>query len=99
MPDLPTTYGTLVRLGARRTPRLTAVKLLGGRTVSYAELDDRTDRLANALLAQGLEPGDRVAAWMEDVVEYVELYVAVAKAGLVIVPINAACSRRRRRIT
>jgi fatty-acyl-CoA synthase len=84
-----TTYGTLVRLGARRSPTLTAVKLLGGRTVSYAELDDRTDRLANALLAQGLDPGDRVAAWMEDGVEYVELYVAVAKAGLVIVPINS----------
>jgi acyl-CoA synthetase (AMP-forming)/AMP-acid ligase II len=62
--------------------------MLGGRSVSYAELDDRTDRLANALLAQGLEPGDRVAAWMEDRVEYVELYVAVAKAGLVMAPIN-----------
>lgn len=84
-----TTFGALIGFGARRSPTRTAVKLRGGRAVSYAELDDRTDRLANALLAQGLEPGDRVAAWMEDCVEYIELYVAVAKAGLVIVPINA----------
>src|ERR1700733_2538742 len=84
-----TTFGALIRFGALRSPNRTAVKLRGGRAVSYAELDDRTDRLANALLAQGLNPGDRVAVWMEDGVEYVELYVAVAKAGLVMVPINA----------
>jgi fatty-acyl-CoA synthase len=84
-----TTFGGLIRFGALRSPNRTAVKLRGGRAVSYAELDDRTDRLANALLAQRLNPGDRVAAWMEDSVEYVELYVAVAKAGLVMVPINA----------
>ena len=83
------TFGTLVELGARRSPSLTAVKVLGGRAVSYSELHDRTDRLANALLALGLRTGDRVAAWMEDSVEYVELYVAVAKAGLVMVPINS----------
>jgi acyl-CoA synthetase (AMP-forming)/AMP-acid ligase II len=89
LPERATTFGALIRLGARRSPTLTAIKQRGGRVVSYAELDDRTDRLANALLASGLDPGDRVAAWMEDIVEYVELYVAVAKAGLVIVPINA----------
>lgn len=84
-----TTFGALVRLGALRSPTRVAVKLRGGRAVSYADLNDRTDRLANALLAQGLTLGDRVAAWMEDSVEYVELYIALAKAGLVIVPINA----------
>lgn len=84
-----TTVGDLVRLGARRTPDLVAVRRLGERGRTYAELDERTDRLANALLAQGLAPGDRVAAWMEDCVEYVELYLAAAKAGLVMVPINA----------
>lgn len=61
----------------------------GGRAVTYAELDRRTNQLANGLLGRGLESGDRVAAWMEDSLEYVELYLAVAKAGLVIVPINA----------
>jgi acyl-CoA synthetase (AMP-forming)/AMP-acid ligase II len=83
------TLGELVRLGARRSPDRVAVKEREGREVSYAELDQRTNRLANALLGGGLMRGDRVAAWMEDRIEYVELYVAVAKAGLVMVPINA----------
>jgi acyl-CoA synthetase (AMP-forming)/AMP-acid ligase II len=83
------TVGTLVQLGAARSPGRVAVMTPRGDTRTYAELDARTDRLANALLANGLGPGDRVAAWMEDCIEYVELYLAAAKAGLVVVPINA----------
>lgn len=83
------TVGDTVALGARRTPALVAVAQRDGRRVTYAELDARTNRLANALGGLGLVPGDRLAAWMEDGVEYVELYLAAAKAGLVMVPINA----------
>lgn len=83
------TVGDLIALGARRTPGAVAVKERGGRRLTYAGLDDRTSRLASALLARGLAPGDRIAAWMEDCAEYVELYAAAAKAGLVMVPINA----------
>lgn len=61
----------------------------GGRMLTYGQLDERTDRLANALLGTGLTPGDTVGAWMEDCHEYFELYLAVAKAGLIIVPVNA----------
>jgi fatty-acyl-CoA synthase len=81
--------GDLVRMGRARTPQRVAAKMRGGRAVTYTELDERTDRLANALLANGLQKGDRVAAWLEDCLEYLELYVAVGKAGLVLVPINA----------
>jgi fatty-acyl-CoA synthase len=81
--------GDLVRQGAARSPQRVAVKMRDGDGVTYAELDQRTDRLANALLGLGFEPGDRVGAWLEDSVEYVELYLAVAKAGLVMVPVNA----------
>jgi acyl-CoA synthetase (AMP-forming)/AMP-acid ligase II len=83
------TVGDLVRLGAIRSPDRIALKMRGGRAVNYAQLDERTDRLANALLGLGLEPGDRVGALLDDSAEYVELYLAVAKAGLVMVPINA----------
>jgi acyl-CoA synthetase (AMP-forming)/AMP-acid ligase II len=83
------TVADLVRLAARRTPHRVAVKMNGGRELSYEELDARTNRLANALRARGLSPGDRLAAWMEDSIEYVEVYVAAAKAGIVIVHINA----------
>ena len=61
----------------------------GGPGLTYRELVDSATRLANALLKLGIEPGDRVAAWMEDVVEYIQVYAACALAGLVVVPINA----------
>jgi acyl-CoA synthetase (AMP-forming)/AMP-acid ligase II len=81
--------GTIVAHNAQRDPRRVAVKTVAGQSRTYAELDERTNRLANALRGLGLEHGDRVATWMGDVVEYVELYVAAAKAGLVMVPLNA----------
>jgi fatty-acyl-CoA synthase len=83
------TVGELVRMGARRWPQRVAVAMAQGASVSYAELDERTDRLAGALIQTGLVPGDRIAAWMEDGVPYVELYIAAAKASLVMVPVNA----------
>ena len=84
------TVGDLVRLGALRSPDRVAVKMReGGRAVTYAELDARSDRLANALLGLGLSRGERIGAWLGDCVEYVELYMALAKAGLIMVPINA----------
>src|SRR3954447_6506011 len=76
--------GTVIETNARRSPERVAVKeAWSGRSRSYAELDDRTTRLANALLGLGMQTGDRIAAWMDDVIEYPEVYVAAAKAGLV----------------
>lgn len=86
--------GELVRVQARKSPERTALKVRGGPSRTYHELDRRSDRLAQGLLGAGLLPGDRVAAWMEDCLEYVELYLAVAKAGLVLAPINARLRAR-----
>jgi fatty-acyl-CoA synthase len=58
------------------------------RTLSYAEWDARASRLANALLGLGLVKGDRVALLAYNAVEWLEIYVALARAGLVAVPIN-----------
>jgi len=58
------------------------------RKVSFAQLEERTNRLANGLLGLGLNRGDKVAVLMENCHEIVEAYIACAKAGLVIVPIN-----------
>ena len=55
----------------------------GDETRSYVELEERSNRLANALLAYGLKPGDRVATWMENSIRCIELDFALAKAGLV----------------
>jgi len=86
----PQTVGDLVELSARRDPGRVALKMREtGEERTYGELDERTTRLANGLLGLGLEPGDRIATWMEDCLEYPELYLAAAKAGLIVAPVNA----------
>ncbi|HEX4109953.1 MAG TPA: AMP-binding protein [Solirubrobacteraceae bacterium] len=61
----------------------------GARTMSFAELDAQTDRLGRALLARGLAPGDRVAALMPNGIDGIVAYYALAKSGLVRLPLNA----------
>jgi acyl-CoA synthetase (AMP-forming)/AMP-acid ligase II len=86
----PRSVGDLLAGAVERHPNRIAVKLqVGSDHRTYAQLEDRTNRLANALLNVGLVRGDRLATWMEDRIEYIELYFAAAKAGLVMAPINA----------
>ncbi|WP_201722388.1 AMP-binding protein, partial [Sulfitobacter sp. HI0129] len=58
------------------------------RQMSFAEWNRRACQLANGLLGLGLAPGDRVAVLAYNRVEWAEIYAAVAKAGLVAVPVN-----------
>jgi acyl-CoA synthetase (AMP-forming)/AMP-acid ligase II len=58
------------------------------RSLSYAAWNERASALANALLGLGLVKGDRVALLAYNAVEWLEIYVALARAGLVAVPIN-----------
>src|ERR687893_541049 len=93
LPALPSraglaAVGTQVHIGAVRTPDKSAVELVSGPRRTYAELDERTNRLAHALLAQNLGRGDRVAVWLGNCLESLDTYLACAKAGLVVVQIN-----------
>src|SRR6516225_10879481 len=58
------------------------------RAMTFREWNARSCRLANALLGSGLAKGDRVAVLAYNCVEWLEIYAATAKAGLVAVPIN-----------
>ena len=58
------------------------------RALSFRRWHERASRLANGLRGLGLEPGDRVAVLAYNCVEWMEIYVALARAGLVAVPIN-----------
>jgi acyl-CoA synthetase (AMP-forming)/AMP-acid ligase II len=60
----------------------------GGRALSYGLWNARACRLANALLGLGLGRGDRVAILAYNRPEWLEIYAATAKAGLVTVPVN-----------
>jgi acyl-CoA synthetase (AMP-forming)/AMP-acid ligase II len=79
--------GDLIRRAARTFGAADAL-IEGERRVSFAEFDALTDRLGNALLARGLRAGDRVAVLMPNGIDGVVVYYALAKAGLVRVPLN-----------
>ena len=52
-----------------------------GKTRTFAEMQDRVNRLANALQAMGVGQGDKVAVMALNSMEYVEVYYAGAKLG------------------
>ena len=80
--------GTQLQFCALRTPNKVAIELTSGPKRTFGELDQRSNRLANALLGKGLVKGDRVAIWLTNTLEYMDSYIACAKAGLVVVQIN-----------
>ena len=60
----------------------------GDKTLSFSQTDARTDQLAQALLAQGIGPGDRVAIMMDNVSDWPLSWFAAIKAGAITVPVN-----------
>lgn len=82
------TLSEVVATHARLQPHKVAVRD-SRRTLTWAQWDERTSRLANAMLAGlGLQRGDRVAVLAYNRVEWLEIYAGLARAGLVVVPIN-----------
>src|ERR671931_1741473 len=83
----------VVRRFARERPDRVALRH-GERELTYAQLNERSSRLAQALLAGGLSAGSRVAYLGRSAPEVIELLFAVAKIGAVIVPLNWRLSPR-----
>ena len=79
--------GRWIRDRARTTPRRVAIDF-DGRLLTYAELDERSERLAADLVASGLRRGDRLATLTGNSPEHVEAFFACAKAGFVLVPLS-----------
>ena len=86
-PAFASTVGQVLSRSAARSPDRLALTF-ADRSWTYAELDRAAGRVAAALLAQGLTPGDRVAAFGHNSDAYLLLYLGCAKAGLVHVPVN-----------
>ncbi len=80
------TSGESIRTYARKTPDKEAVADLY-RSLTYREWNERCNRLANALLDLGLKKGDKIAFIAFNCIEWMEVYGALAKSGLVCVPI------------
>jgi malonyl-CoA/methylmalonyl-CoA synthetase len=65
-----------------------------GRTYTFGEIDRRRARMANVLAARGLGPGDRLAVYLENRVEFIDLFLACLSLGVIVVPINVLYRER-----
>ncbi len=79
--------GQVLKVNAKKFAQTVALKDKD-RQLTYAELNRRVNQLARSLLNLGLTKGDKVAVLLENSIEIVEVYLATAKTGLVIVPVN-----------
>jgi fatty-acyl-CoA synthase len=80
-------FGEIVAMNAYLTPDKIGARDLS-RSLTFGRWNERACRLAGALIGLGLDKGDRIAVLAYNCLEWLEIYAAVAKAGLVIVPIN-----------
>ena len=81
------TIPALVRWSAARHASQEAV--VEGRTrITYAELGARIERAAAACLASGVAPGDRVAVWAPNSLDWIVAALGAVSAGGVLVPLN-----------
>ena len=84
LPDL------IARHGKWRGARVALVE--GQRRLTWAEFERATAQVANGLLAQGLERGDRIAVLMDNSLELALLLFGILRSGCVAVPLNVSIS-------
>lgn len=80
-------HGEQLARTARRSPDTVALRF-GDVDRTFAELDERVNRLANALAERGVSYGDRVATLMMNRTEVAETYLAANRLGAICVPVN-----------
>src|SRR5260370_28847003 len=83
----PANLADMVRARAKSRGNATAFEFEGRKT-SFAELDINTNRVANALRASGVRPGERIAYLGKNSDIYFELLLGAMKANVVMAPVN-----------
>jgi long-chain acyl-CoA synthetase len=86
------TIGEMLEGVARHEPERIAI-IFDGLELTYAQLNLQVNRLAQGLISRGLSRGDRVMVFMQNSAQIVTTYFAIAKAGMIIVPLNATYRR------
>lgn len=93
-PALDITHAELLaRLARDSAGREALVHPRRGVRWTFSDLDRRSGDLARGLVALGVEPGERVAVWAENLPDWVALQFAAARAGAVLVTANTALAR------
>jgi len=77
-----------VALHGKLRPNKTAL-VCGDQRFSYGELNERINRVANALITRGLKRGDKVSLLSSNCIEMPEIILGTLRAGGVIVPLSA----------
>ncbi len=85
--DLPTTIPAVVARAATRFADREALVDERAR-LTFAQLADAAGVAGRALIASGLQPGDRVAIWSPNITEWVVAALGVYAAGCAVVPLN-----------
>ena len=80
----------MVEHHARLVPDRVAISC-GGQPTTYRELNAWSNRIANGLVARGIEPGDHVALSCPNITHFPAVYFGILKAGAVVVPLNVLC--------
>ncbi|MFI5273522.1 MAG: long-chain fatty acid--CoA ligase [Ktedonobacterales bacterium] len=79
--------GQMLARTAAANPDKTAI-IFNDQATSYLELDRRANQIANALIARGIMPGDRVGLYIHNIPLFIEAYFGILKAGAVVVAMN-----------
>ena len=77
----------MLREKARQFGEKTAI-VCSERRLSYAELDEASNKVANALLEMGVKKGDRVAMLLSNSVEFAVIYFGITRIGGIAVPLD-----------
>jgi malonyl-CoA/methylmalonyl-CoA synthetase len=80
-------------LAGRESDSAALLKVPDGQSWSYADLVKLSGKLANLLLKQNVQPGDRVAVQVQKSAAAIALYLATIRAGAVFLPLNTAYTR------
>lgn len=59
-----------------------------GESLPFGELDMRSNQMANWLQSKGFVAGDRLCLYLENCIEFIDLYLACLKLGVIVVPVN-----------
>ena len=81
--------GDLLAERARLTPnRIALVVVETGERLTYAELNARAERAAEAVIAAGVDPGDRYGILFHNSIDFLALFFAAAKCDAIVVPLS-----------
>jgi malonyl-CoA/methylmalonyl-CoA synthetase len=65
-----------------------------GRSLTFGEIDERSNRVAHLFAQRGFKPGDRLCVHLVNCLEMIDLYLACNKLGVIFVPINILYKER-----